>query len=259
MLRYPILLLLFILSLLNMAYAQSDASLSFSPQRIVMEGTRSALLSLTNTGGKAGTYRITLVDVLYQDDGSIKHANQAPAGYPSARSLVRISPSQVYLNPQESQSVRVLFDGKRASPNREYRIHVVMQLMPEPTGLTAPANQAQKVSTSVSLNQGVAIPVIIRVGATEAKGDIASVKRTPKGLAVMLTRSGTRSLYTDIETYVGAVVPANRVGLLKGVAVPVPNQRRLIQVGIDKPSTRPYTVVVKDHDTGKVIAQRNVP
>ena len=97
--------------------AYAEASLSFSPQRVVMEDrTNTTTLRLSNSGDKAATFRVSLSDVIYKDDGSIQHLDAPPPGFPSARPFVRFSPSQVRLNPGESQNVRILLQSPQNIP-----------------------------------------------------------------------------------------------------------------------------------------------
>lgn len=239
------------------ALADSGARLVFSPQRVVMEdGTRTARLSLRNGGNRPATFRVSLSDVLYQHDGSVTHTNTTPPGFPSAKPYVRFSPSQVRLNPGESQVVRVLLAGKPPGNNTEYRVHAVMQQLPESTTPNKSSNGV--VTGGVSFRQASAIPVIIRIGKPTAQAGIASAQRSARGVDLVLTRSGSRSLYTQLEVYADRVAPANRIGLLKGFGTPVPNRQRAVSIPIKTPSNQPYIVVVKDQRSGEVLLQRNI-
>ena len=107
----------------------------------------------------------------------------------------------------------------------------------------------------MAIGQAVAIPIIVRRGETQAKSGIGAVRRTPQGLDVTLTRQGNRSLYTDVEVYAGAVAQGRRVGFLRGVAVPVPNRQRMVHVPLKGQGN---ILIVRDHDTREIIAQRNI-
>lgn len=253
-----ILFFLFTLSLLFAQLSYAKASLSFSPQRLVLEGnTSSATLRLTNRGSKVGTFRISLSDVIYNNDGSIKHTNTPPRGFPSARHFVRFSPSQVRLAPGETQRVRMMLRSPRSIPNGELRIHAVFTQLPEPGRFGAKKNKVIRVN--LALSQAVAIPIIIRRGNVSTTGGIGSLQRQKNTLTIRLVRSGAYSLYTTIEVYSRSKKNANRVALIRGVSVPVPNRQRLIKVKLkDNGQRGPYIVVVKDNNTGKVLAQKNV-
>lgn len=250
--------LLFSLFFFQQVFAK--ASLSFSPQRLVLAGhTNSAMLRLSNRGNKPGTFRISLSDVIYKSDGTIKHTNSPPRGFPSARRFVRFSPSQVRLAPGESQRVRILLRSPQKLPNGELRIHAVLKQLPEAQPLAVKPKAKNAVKATISIAQAVALPIIIRRGKASVKGGIATLQRAGSTINVRLVRSGNQSLYTNIEVYSRAKRGANRVALVRGVAVPVPNRQRLIKVKLKDGGKRgPYIVVVKDHDTGKVIAEKNI-
>lgn len=218
---------------------------------------RTATLRLTNRGDKSATYRISLSDVIYKNDGTIEHKKVTPAGFPSARPFVRFSPRQVRLTPGESQRVRILLKNSNNIPNGEYRIHAVLSKIPEINNGKAqiPAKN-NIVSGSLGLSQAVAIPVIIQRGEVTSNAVISSAKRVGGSLHIMLSRSGSYSAYTNIEIF---SVTGKRAALVKGIAVPVPNRQRLIKIKLnDGASHPPYRIVVKDHDSGKIFAEKTV-
>lgn len=242
-------------------------SLSFKPQRIVLDAKSStASLSLTNTGQQAETFRIELVDMVYQDDGKVVPATKTPAGHPSAKDFVRFSPSQVRLEPGETQTVRLLVRAPETLPDGEYRVHAVMRQLPNVTAVK-PALNPNVVAGAIGIEQGVAIPVIIRRGQTTATGSIDAVKvvdakaGTPGQLDLWLARQGNRSLYTNlvIKDKAGAVIFET-----KGVAVPVPNtKRRFLMPLTDKATpaalrSGTFTLEMIDHDSGAVIDRKPI-
>jgi P pilus assembly chaperone PapD len=233
------------------------ATLSFSPQRLVLDGrTNNASLTLTNTGSEISTFRISLSDVIYNDDGSVTHVDTPPENFPSARKYIRISPKQVNLRPGESQTVRALLRLPKAFTDGEYRIHAILKELPPPLPLDV-TNKNRP--SPVMFSQAVAIPIIVRRGQGKAVAEIANAHRTPKGLSLTIARSGNKSLYTDIEIYTGSVSQNNQVSILKGFAVPVPNKHRTINLALKKNSQKPYIVLIKDHDSGEILTQRNIP
>lgn len=243
-----------------MQEVHAAASLSFFPQRIVLaDKSRSAVLRLTNKGNKAGSFRISMVDLIYANDGSVKPATKLPARFPTARPYVRFSPSQVRLNPGESQNIRVLLKRANTIPVGELRVHVSMKQIPDAASFTNLAGKNEKIiKAKYAIGQAVAIPLIIRRGETSAKGAINAASRTPSGVKVVLGRAGTQSLYTNIEVYASKVANNNLIGTVKGVGVPVPNRQRAVSVNIKKPSRQPYFIVLRDHDSGQILAQKRI-
>jgi fimbrial chaperone protein len=152
-------------------------SLSFTPQRIVMEARMGgAALTLSNTGKREESYRIDLFDVVYGEDGVAKHVKTTPTGHPTAKNIVRFSPSQIRLAPGEQQKVRILVKAQEKVPDGEYRVHAVLRQLPNVTGVKLPEPGKNQIAGVVGIEQSVAIPVIIRQGVTSATGSIASLK-----------------------------------------------------------------------------------
>jgi hypothetical protein len=239
-------------------------SLSFFPQRVVIEARdRTAALTLRNTGKTAASYRVELVDMLYNDDGTVTQTEQVPEGFPSAKQFIRFSPSQVRLGPGEAQKVRVLLRGTNILPDGEYRVHAMLRRLPEVSDVSNPAASEGSIAGVIGVTQAVALPVIVRRGATSATGRIKSLHvqdGSPPVIDLELGRSGNRSLYTDLllRDASGAVV-----GQVKGVALPVPNARRRYAFRIPDHSAGRlraggYSVELVDHASGKLIERKPV-
>lgn len=211
--------------------------LRFSPQRILIEGRqRNATLTLTNASKEPASYRITFVDILYQDDGSVIEAEQIPKDYPTARKLLRFSPSQVRLAAGETQTIRVLVRGRNI-PAGEYRVHAKLSKIPDVSTVKDPVEENSKnISVSVSVNQAISLPVILRRGETSAKASIQSVsletnkKQKYAVLDIKLAREGNRSLYTDLVVRDTA---GKKIKEVKGIALPVPNPWRRYSLHIN--------------------------
>jgi Pili and flagellar-assembly chaperone, PapD N-terminal domain len=238
-------------------------SLTFRPQRIVLDaraGTSS--LQLTNTGKDSGSYRVELVDMIYQDDGKVVQATKAPAGYPSAKEMIRFSPSQIRLEPGETQTVRILIKPEAVNADGEYRVHAVLRQLPDVAHVKEPVKGLSTVAGVIGIEQSVAIPVIIRRGTAPALGSIVSLKIVdgkPGRLDMSLGRSGNQSIYSilRIKDKSGAVV--NEV---KGVAVPVPNKTRRFLFPLNDKSTAAslrsggFTVEFSDHDNSQAVLDK---
>ena len=251
-----------VISVFNSAQAQ----LRFSPQRIVIQDRqRTARLTLTNSGSKTASYRIEMVDILYQDNGRVREAKKLPKNYPTARSILRFSPRQVRLRPGESQTVRLLVRHTRGLADGEYRVHAKLRKLPDVSKIETPTRNDGKISGTVGVNQSVAIAVIVRRGKTHAEGYIQSMelqtkKGSPTTLDLRLGRTGNRSLYTDL-------VLRNAKGKLiqqvKGIAIPVPNAWRryffrLPNLTRRKIASGKYYLELLDRDTGKLLDKKRV-
>ena len=92
---------------------------------------------------------------------------------------------------------------------------------------SAAASSSREFSIQLVAIRSLTIPVIVRVGALDAKVQIGGAELKPgvsPMLALRLTRSGTRSSYGDIRLMVDSEkTPAY---LIRGIAFYVPNAER---------------------------------
>jgi P pilus assembly chaperone PapD len=243
-----------------------EAQLRFSPQRIVItDRQRTARLTLTNPGNKIASYRIEMVDMLYQDDGRVREAKKVPSNYPTARPMLRFSPRQVRLRPGESQTVRLLVRRTRGLADGEYRVHAKLRKLPDVSKIETPTVNDGKLSGTVGINQSVAIAVIVRRGKTHANGYIQSMtlqtkKNAPPILDLRLGRTGNRSLYTDL---VLRDAKGKLIQQVKGIALPVPNAWRryffrLPNLTRKKIASGNYYLELLDRDAGKLLDKKRV-
>lgn len=265
---HRVLSLVCLMSLFIADAAMAFDSLSFRPQRLVLEGRdRSGVLSLVNRSDTAKTYRIRFADVIYNEQGGSNMVDQTPPGFPSAKTFLRYSPRQVRLEPGEGQTIRVLVRFPGTLPDGEYRAHMVFQALPE-RGSVASALESQvqsqdtgsnTVSVSVGVTPGVAIPIIVRKGSVTANARLGGTRfvrdASGDGVEVELLRSGNASTYGDIAiTSAGA-----EVGLMRGVVVPVPLQRRVYKVPLrGGVAGGPLTIEYRDNKTGQVLGKGTV-
>lgn len=252
-----------VMSVFNSAQAQ----LRFSEQRIVIKnGQRTARLTLSNSGSETASYRIEMIDVLYQDNGKVGESKEKlPSNYPTARFMLRFSPRQVRLAPRESQTVRLLVRSTRGLADGEYRVHAKIIKLPDISKIETLSLTEGRVSGTVGMNPAVAIPIIIRRGKTHASGYIQSMalqtrKNAPPILDLRLGRTGNRSLYTDL---VLRDAKGTLVKQVKGIALPVPNVWR--RFFFDLPSlTRKqiaygnYYIELLDRDAGTLLDKKHL-
>ncbi|KOR29108.1 hypothetical protein TI03_03140 [Achromatium sp. WMS1] len=214
-------------------FSAPTLGLSFSPQRIIIAGRqRSATITLRNTSKKIASYRINMIDFLYQDTGVVR-AKQLPPNYPSAKPFIRFSPRQVRLGPGESQTVRVLVRGPKL-PDGEYRVHAQLQQLPDVSKVRNPIRN-DTVAATLGISQAIALPIILRRGQTQAEGRIGTItiksgkKANTTVLDLKLQRTGNQSLYTDL---VLLAPDGTEVTQVKGIALPVPNAYRRYKLNL---------------------------
>lgn len=246
---------------LSINVVHAAASLGFSPQRIVLkDNQRSTSLTLTNRGDTEAIFRISMTDVIYNPDGTVTQTIKPPPGYPTARQLIRFSPRQVQLKPGETQRVRVLLKSPKRIADGEYRIHALMKQVPDANSSNKTSDDDKKtLKGDISFSQAVAIPIIVRRGVSNTKSGIASIKRQDSKLNLMLWRTGNQSTYNNIEVYAGKVTESRKVTEIKGFSVPVPNTKRILSLNTEKYKFKPpYVLILRDHDSGKILDQKQV-
>lgn len=222
------------------AIASADAGFAISPTRIVFEnGKRNAQVTLVDRGSSSGTYRVSLVRMRMTEGGAIQEVDAAAPGERFADTLVRFSPRQIELHPNVAATIRLQLQAPADLPDGEYRSHLVIRAVPTPAAPGDAATGVSGVHIQLTPVYGVAIPVIVRRGATRAELairdlDLATRDGAPQQLRLALVRSGSRSVYGDlVVAYVPASGRPREVGVMRGLAVYTPNTVRRVEVPLD--------------------------
>ena len=213
--------------------------LMVAPTRLELEGrNRSASLTLINNGSETSTYRIGTINSRMTETGARENVEDSgEQGDMFADSIIRFAPRQVRLKPGEQQTVRVM---ARIRPNLkegEYRTGLNFQWIPEPGEPTIGKEESDKsegISVNIQFSYGVTIPVIVRHGELSATGKVAEMKIETedgnKNLLINIEREGNRSLYGDLTVYAQNDGEETEIRKMGGVAIYVPNERRIFSV-----------------------------
>lgn len=217
-------------------HCQGLGDLLVAPTRIVFEGkNRSAVISLINTGNKPSTYRISLSQRRMNESGGFEAADVALPGELFATGLVRFSPSQIVLKPNEAQTVRVQLRLPADLPAGEYRSHLQFKGVPDAIGPSVDGNENKPDGIAILLRPvyGIAITIIVRHGDLSAQVKLSDLKYSaatvdqPPSLSVNMNRTGTCSTYGDlIASLKTADGKSQIVGRINGVAIYCPNPLR---------------------------------
>jgi hypothetical protein len=226
-------LLSLLASVLVPLQAQGAGDLLVNPTRIVFEGRkRAAELNLSNVGLAKGVYRVTLVRMEMTETGGFHQLpTERVPGQVAPEDLVRFSPREVTLDPQESQTVRLQLRKPADLPPGEYRIHMAFQSVPPVPEAQAPAEAGSGKGLSIKLTPvfGLAIPIIIRQGETAATASLADLAydSTRREIHFTLQRQGNQSVYGDLKaTFKPASGKEEEISEANGVAVYTPNPLR---------------------------------
>lgn len=193
--------LLLFMSFLNTVHA----SLLVSPTRIAFEGReRSQEIVLINTSSEVRTYRLKWNEKIALSTGGYREPSaQEMVSFPSASNMLRFSPKQVTLKPNERQIVRLGLRRPKGLADGEYRSHLKFEALP-------PKRIAEK-GSDMSINLDVLLsysfPIVVRQGEVAHKVEILSKqlsydKTTGKtALTVDLARSGQFSTAGNLVAY----------------------------------------------------------
>jgi hypothetical protein len=206
------------------ALAQASGSMIF-PKRVVFTGrTRSAEVTLVNSGTQPVTYRVELIDQRMTPAGGL----EAPSGpvERSATGLLRYSPRQVTVPPGSSQMVRLLLRKPADLPSGEYRAHLLCRALPPEDAVAdiESLKDGKDLAVRVVPLPAVSIPIIVRQGddlraAVRLSGLAFDASRP--ALSFRLEREGGASVYGDLTaTFQPAGSGPERVVLrARGVSV----------------------------------------
>jgi hypothetical protein len=209
------------------APAATGTNLNINPKRVTFDRLgRAAAVYIMNQGGTAGGFDITLIDRIMLPDGQIlpladaeKRPEYAPvvARLKSAREMLLTTPRRATLAPGGGQTIRIRAGATTDVPPGEYRTHLtVTELPPADTGITAEQAAGQEdgaLSFRLTSVLGISIPVIIRVGPVDVRGELRDLKLAYEDLvpepgkpavrtavfSTNIARLGTNSLFGNIE------------------------------------------------------------
>ncbi|MCI0507139.1 MAG: fimbria/pilus periplasmic chaperone [Gammaproteobacteria bacterium] len=227
---------LFLALILITGECLAAAQLMVTPTRVVFDGkTRTAQVTVINSGDDSGTYRIELVNKRMTLDGQFEDIETPLPGEQFADNMIRFSPRQVVLEPGKSQIVRLSLRKPANLQAGEYRSHVLFKAIPKDAGTDiGSVADPEKISIKLTAIVSISIPVIVRHGETEASVVFTAVKYQPPtetaplpSLLMEMQRTGNQSVFGD---FLAELVQENGnsivVAQANGIAIYTPNEKR---------------------------------
>ncbi len=211
------------------------------PTRLVLkDNDRTAEVNLINNSNKKLTYRIDFINLKMEPDGSVKTIEIPEDGAPFADSILRVTPRQLVLEPNQTQVVRLQVRRSLGSISGEYRSHLRFQNIPEQTTEAGDTANAEGISIKLIPIYGISIPVILRGKDAQAKGEFRNIsfKKDSNGVNIIfdVTRTGNRSLFGEVEvTWVRENEKPVKVGVIRNFAVYPPIDHRLGRIRLQLP------------------------
>ena len=183
------------------------ANLLINPTRVEFSPSdRTADVTLINISKVTTTYRLAWVEKKALAGGGYHDLTAAEAAdFPIASDMLRFSPKQVTLKPDERQTVKMAIRRPQNLATGEYRSHLLFKALPPKTpeeGLNPNAS-----ATAINLVVSFAIPVVVQQGTldyqmTMKSADISySPTRKDGSVKVSISRTGLHSVIGHICAY----------------------------------------------------------
>ena len=243
------------------ARAANIPNINITPRRVLLSARkRSEALFVFNQGATPITVDVSLVDNVMLPSGEIvplaeakKRGGTALAlaeRVKSAREGMIVAPSRLLLAPGKGRAVRVQAPAGPAEEPAEARTHLTITAVPPPSaGLTAEeaaeAARRGELSFNIQTIFGISIPIIVRNGALSAKvsfGPMELAQEHDQGadrgyvpvLVVPINRSGTKSVYGNLEVRAGKGKASEVIGLARGLGVYTELDQRIVRLPLSR-------------------------
>lgn len=217
-----------------------NASLLITPTRIDFENRdRAARVSLVNTSLTTKTYKIFWREQKQTEDGRYEPLTEADKDFPSASSMIRYSPRQVTLKPNERQHIRLALRKPKSLEDGEYRSHLVFEAQPDRESEEQEKQNAAGVK--IYINLAFAIPVIVRQGDLAVETQLNKVALLTKkidntvhtGANIEINNLGSSSMVGSLKVFwqTAGSSSEKQIGILNNVALYPEISKRIIPIG----------------------------
>lgn len=255
-------------ALLTMTCAAStQAAITITPTLVVIEGrVRYADVNLVNTGDNVGSYDVGWKFYKMEDGtGSYIHTDKATTDFDLTQNIV-FTPKRVTIGPKQPQKIRLglRLKGEPPAPG-DYRAHLLLKEAPKGTSRQeSPTGRGAKIG--VNVNVGFSIPVVYRVGESDATVQIGDVrtqinKKSGRIEAVVPTIKSQSSygILGRLEIYYNN----DLVGQVKNANIFTEARKRTytVPLRLEKLSGGTLRIVYKDFHKEKdvILAEKTVP
>ncbi|GJL85519.1 MAG: hypothetical protein DHS20C02_12940 [Micavibrio sp.] len=204
----------FFVCLLAVVPAMDAWATFISPKRVMIEDKqRSARLTIHNGTDQTLVYRFEWEHRAQVAGGNVllMKEGETVAGYRPAESMLRFSPRQVILKPNEHQRIRFLVQRPADMAEGEYHSHFLIKSEPMEEATPAPppvVNPKTGIIGSLKVRTNASIPVFLRHGKTQVDFTLNSARLIQEDglyyVRVQLNNNSTRSLYIKPELVCGS-------------------------------------------------------
>lgn len=212
-----------LISLAIWLFSTAHADMLISPTRVLMnDENTSATLVLRNPSNGPRTYRLSWEDKRADENGGYTIITEGE-DWPSAQDMVRLSPRQITVGPNENQTVRFSWRPPADLTPGEYRSHLLLKVIPdisEPTATLGTNGPEDNVGIRVFMQMSFSIPVVVRHKTDTPQVTIKEVKAVPTqngkklGLEVIFNRVGNSSSFgrVSVEMQLNSDSPVEKIG-----------------------------------------------
>jgi len=219
-----------------------------SPLRIVFgPKQRFASVKIINPSKTKTTYRIELVSMDININGSQRQSKRPDFYSKQALKMIKFSPKKITLNANGIQTIRLMKRITSDLASGEYRTH--LKITPLPPRNAKKEIDSNKKGANINLNFLISstIPVIIRNGSTFTSVNIESAKLRAKTLWITMNRKGTKSALFDIIVKSNGTI----IGRRDRVAFYRPNEKLILPVKIKDLKTKKNLIIRLEHNGEK--------
>ena len=241
--------------------AASIPNINVTPRRVVFTPRkRSEAVFVFNQGATPITVDIALIDNVMLPTGEIMPAAEAlkrggavadlAGKISSARAGMIVSPSRMQLAAGKGRTVRIQAPIGANGAAGETRSHLTITTVPPASsGLTAEqaaeAARRGELSFNVQTIFGISIPVIVRSGVPTAQVSFGALALTQEAarspargtvpvLIVPINRSGTKSVYGNLDVRAGKGKATEVIGLARGLGVYSELEQRVVRLPLSR-------------------------
>lgn len=226
---------------LTLSCSTAFANMLISPLRVLLtEDSRTATITLRNTGAGPRTYRLSWIPKQMKETGGYEPTVDESRIPPPAADMIRFSPQQITVPAEENQTIRLSL---RPPPNfkpGEYRSHLKLSVLPDVSEpiTTLNAGQENGIRMELDMQMSFVMPVVVRKGVAPPSVNISKIEVLPANeekplrLAITLDRDGDSSSFGDVvvEYQTDRSSPVKLIGRQGDVSIFTEIKRRIVTI-----------------------------
>lgn len=224
----------------------APGDLTVTPTRVIFEGRdRATQVFLVNRGEETATFRISFIQMRMDEHGQMQEIQTPNERERFADRMIRYSPRQVELKPNEGQTIRLLLRKPADLDPGEYRSHLLFYAVPkESAGKDVERELGESgkgFSVAIQPVFRISIPVVVRHGELPVQFSMSELAyesgETPQ-ISLRMDRHGQRSVYGDVNVYFTPAAGGEKILLkyVKDFVLYTSNDTRYLKMTAEPPS-----------------------